>query len=148
MSIMENKIIELIKSLRISNNISQVEMSKISNMTISTYNIKETQKKSFRMNEIFSIFTKLEIFLDIDGKIIKTNKELVSKILISRNKKFITQDLLRQKLNISHPSYVKRETGQVSFTLTEVVNICQILDLQLNVYYNKIENGQENLIRY
>ncbi|MGL4801988.1 MAG: helix-turn-helix domain-containing protein [Cetobacterium sp.] len=148
MSNMENKIIDLIKILRISNGISQIEMAKVANMTISTYNIKETKKKSFRMSEVFSIFSKLDIFLEIDNRIIRENKDLISKIIITRNRKFITQDWLRQKLNISHPSYVKRENCQVSYTLTEVVNICQILDLKINVYYNKIENGQETLIRY
>lgn len=143
---MENKIVNLIKSLRLSRNISQTEMSEIAGITISTYNLKENKKKPFKFDELFKIFNFLDIALSIDYSNINTNSHLIKKIIISRNRSNLTQDALRQKLNLSYPSYAKRETGKIVFTLPEVIEICNILELKIIVRYYTIKCDKIELI--
>ena len=97
---MEEKIVDLIKSMRLSKDQTQKEFSKIAGMTISTYNLKETKKKPFKMNEIFNIFNFLDIFLQIENKIINNNYELIRTVIIFRNEKSMTQDYIRQQVDI------------------------------------------------
>lgn len=141
---MERKIIDLIKAKRLKNGYSQLELSKMAGMTISNYGNKEQMKEgfTFKMKEVLKLFSILDILLSINDEAVIENDDLISIIAKEREKNNLTQDAMRQKIGLkTHAAYFKKEKGHTSFTLTEFLNICNILHFEVCVKYDNMNDN-------
>lgn len=138
-----NTILDVIKSLRIGNKVSQELLaSTIGAKTGAAYCNKENSKSPLYMDEFINICSCLDIDLSLsykDGeeviKIKNNIKSIAAVIKELRENNKLSQDSFRFQLGMSHPNYNKKEQGNAAFELKEFIKIAEILEIEIKINY-------------
>lgn len=139
----QTEVLTIIKFLRIQNNFTQKEISDKININSSMYSLKESNRSRFKFTEILDIFKILHMDIFINKTEIVEYVDFLIILKIERKKKRITQDSMRQKLGLkSHPAFNNKENGRTIFYFTEVIQICDILDLDIEIKYMYFSNDK------
>lgn len=131
-----DKVVDLIKAKRKSNKYTQSELADKIGLSPGHYSRKELKKNDFTIIEVIDLFNIFDIELLINNVKIDSNVKLIKALRKGRKDNNLTQDYIRQKLLLkTHNAYFEKETGSQFFYLKEVIKMCDILNIEIEIKY-------------
>lgn len=128
-----NCVLEHIKNTRMNKNIKQKDIAEMINVSQSAYNSKENGNQKMRIIEVLELFKILDIKMYLNDIEVKTKTDILTIFKTTRESKGYTQDNVYKKVGFKcKQSYCNKENGKTALYLDEFINICSILNIDIN----------------
>lgn len=143
----EKIIIDTLAALRKRDKLSFKELSNRSGITASGLSQKERNLFHYTLQEVLILSNIFNLDLLIDNKRMLDSKEFADLVKKIREKKELSQDVIRLYAGMSTVSiYGNKEKNRVQFKLNEVIKICEYLNLSIKLVYEQDGNVKEIIL--